>query len=181
MAIINRLSRLFKADLHAVLDHIEEPELQLKQSVREMEHEISNVNSQIQQHNRQLDQLCDQQESADALLNKTNKEITICFDNKNDELARGLVRRKLETTQYKAQLSESQHKLGKELKALQKNHKEYQNTLESLQLKMNFVVTSKDSHSKFNDHDSVAAFNISEEDIEVALLQERKLANAKAL
>ena len=179
MAIINRLSRLFKADFHAVLDHIEEPELQLKQSVREMEHEISNVNSEIQLHHRQLEQLSDQQESADTLLSKTNSEITICFDNNNDELARGLVRRKLETMQYKTQLLESQKQLGKELKALQKKHKEYQNALESLQLKMNFVVTSKDTQSRVNNSDSASTYNISDEDVEVALLQERKLANAK--
>ena len=37
MALINRLSRLFKADFHAVLDQIEEPELLLKQAIREME------------------------------------------------------------------------------------------------------------------------------------------------
>ena len=36
MALITRLTRLFEADFHAVLDRIEEPELQLKQAVREM-------------------------------------------------------------------------------------------------------------------------------------------------
>ena len=36
MALITRLSRLFEADFHAVLDRIEEPELQLRQAVREM-------------------------------------------------------------------------------------------------------------------------------------------------
>ena len=36
MALVNRLSRLFQADFHAVLDRIEEPDLQLRQAVREM-------------------------------------------------------------------------------------------------------------------------------------------------
>ena len=37
MALVTRLSRLFQADFHAVLDQIEEPDLQLRQAVREMQ------------------------------------------------------------------------------------------------------------------------------------------------
>ncbi len=35
MAIVNRIRRLFHADVHAVLDIIEEPEAILKQAIRE--------------------------------------------------------------------------------------------------------------------------------------------------
>jgi phage shock protein A len=41
MALITRLSRLFQADMHAVLDKIEEPELLLRQAIREMEEFIA--------------------------------------------------------------------------------------------------------------------------------------------
>ena len=37
MALINRMSRLFTADVHAVLDRIEEPDVLLRQAIREME------------------------------------------------------------------------------------------------------------------------------------------------
>ena len=37
MALIHRISRLFTADLHAVLDRLEEPEALLRQAVRDME------------------------------------------------------------------------------------------------------------------------------------------------
>ena len=37
MAIVSRLSRLFVCDVHAVLERLEEPELVLKQSIRDME------------------------------------------------------------------------------------------------------------------------------------------------
>ena len=40
MALINRVTRLFKADIHAVLDQIEEPEQLLRQAVRDMEEEL---------------------------------------------------------------------------------------------------------------------------------------------
>ena len=41
MTLITRLSRLFRADFHAVLDRIEEPETLLRQAIREMEEEIA--------------------------------------------------------------------------------------------------------------------------------------------
>ena len=72
MAIINRLARLFKADFHAVLDHIEDPELQLKQAVREMEEQLVIVAAHIQQHTRELDNLAERKNSVEQLLAKTN-------------------------------------------------------------------------------------------------------------
>ena len=37
MAMMNRLTRLFQADFHAVLDRIEEPDALLHQALRDME------------------------------------------------------------------------------------------------------------------------------------------------
>ena len=41
MALIRRVARLITADVHAVLDQIEEPEIVLKQAIREMEEELA--------------------------------------------------------------------------------------------------------------------------------------------
>ena len=37
MTLITRLGRLFRADMHAVLDGLEEPTMLLRQAVRDME------------------------------------------------------------------------------------------------------------------------------------------------
>ena len=47
MALINRISRLFTADMHAVLDRLEEPDVLLKQALREMEDESAKSGFQI--------------------------------------------------------------------------------------------------------------------------------------
>ena len=49
MALINRVSRLFKADFNAVLDHIEEPETLLRQAIRDMEDELASCEQRIAQ------------------------------------------------------------------------------------------------------------------------------------
>ncbi|OOZ38928.1 hypothetical protein BOW53_13550 [Solemya pervernicosa gill symbiont] len=49
MALINRVTRLFRADMHAVLDRIEEPEVLLRQSIREMEEALADDEQQLRQ------------------------------------------------------------------------------------------------------------------------------------
>ena len=41
VALINRVTKLFQADINAVLDRIEEPEVVLKQALREMEESLA--------------------------------------------------------------------------------------------------------------------------------------------
>jgi len=40
MNILTRISRLFKADIHGILDSLEDPEIIFKQAVRDMQDEI---------------------------------------------------------------------------------------------------------------------------------------------
>ncbi|MGH8626524.1 MAG: PspA/IM30 family protein [Gammaproteobacteria bacterium] len=47
MALITRVARLFRSDLHVVLDRVEEPEVLLRQAIREMEEELSSDEQRI--------------------------------------------------------------------------------------------------------------------------------------
>ena len=64
MTLITRLSRLFHADVNAVIDQLEEPELLLKQAIREMEETLNNderqlklLNLEQQQHHKKQQEL----------------------------------------------------------------------------------------------------------------------------
>ena len=179
MAIMNRLARLFKADLNAVLDHIEEPELQLKQAIREMEEEVAKVAVRIKATQAEIESVNDRKKAADELITKTNDEISICFDNDNEDLARGLVRRKLETLKLLSSMNDSSEKLTKQLGALQTCHQEYQTTLESMQQKAELVCASA-AQSCVQVASNTDGFGVSEQDIEVALLKERQRLNSHA-
>jgi len=99
MAIINRITRLFRADLHAVLDRIEEPDALLRQSVREMAAAIDDDERHLQQLERSQLQLSRQQEQIQASQLQLAQELDICFTAEQEELARGLIRRGLEAEQ----------------------------------------------------------------------------------
>ena len=57
MALITRLTRLFRADAHAVLDRMEEPDVVLAQAVREMEEDVGRTSRQLKARDIELQRL----------------------------------------------------------------------------------------------------------------------------
>ena len=97
MALIRRISRLFAADVHAVLDQIEDPEIVLQQAIREMNEELARQ----AQHGRWLAREIEAAGVRIASLEQARRELDgrldLAFANTAEDLARKLTRRKLET------------------------------------------------------------------------------------
>ena len=117
MAIIHRLSRLFRADVHAVLDLIEEPQVLLRQAIRDMEEALDRRQRQLAAHEREARQLAGREIELGRVLEKIESELDLCFEAGKDELARGLVRRKLEHEKAQAALRRRQEAVDNELTA----------------------------------------------------------------
>jgi phage shock protein A len=111
MALITRISRLFSADFHAVLDRIEEPELLLKQAIREMEEELAKSEQRIRWLQQEQHQLSVQEDDIEQALSSLDEEMDICFASGKDELARKLVKRKLEA-QFQLKRVNVRHRAG---------------------------------------------------------------------
>ena len=69
MALITRLSRLFQADFHAVLDRIEEPDIQLKQAIREMQIELQQNEQRLALLQHEAEQLSNLSRSSGVIVN----------------------------------------------------------------------------------------------------------------
>ena len=84
MALITRVSRLFQADFHAVLDRIEEPEILLHQAVREMEEALAREEqrSKVLQHEQR--QLINREANLKQSLHDIEEELDTCFEAGND-------------------------------------------------------------------------------------------------
>ena len=100
MALITRISRLFQADVHAVLDRIEEPVAVLRQAVREMEEALRDDERQLKLLVHEAGQLEKRGDDLKESLLQIEDELEICFYHEKDELARTLIRRKLESEQF---------------------------------------------------------------------------------
>ena len=57
MALITRVARLFRADFHAVLDRVEEPDILLRQAIREMEDDLARDEKGYQRQQQEAEQL----------------------------------------------------------------------------------------------------------------------------
>jgi len=96
MAIITRLTRLFRADVHAVLDRMEEPDVLLRQAIREMEDEVAQNAQQLKARELERQQAQARLDAIEATRKDHAEQLDLCFAAENEALARTLLRRRLE-------------------------------------------------------------------------------------
>ncbi len=178
MALITRVSRLFKADFHAVLDQIEEPGALLRQSIREMEEQLEDAQLRLAHTIHREQKLLTRLNELDLSLLELDEKLDLCFETDQDELARGLVKRKLENSALR-NIIDGQHRVITQDALRQKNAlSENQQVLESLRQKADVFAGPTVSESEFSGagNDRVGSFFsplIDDNDIEVAWLQEK--------
>jgi len=171
MALITRVSRLFRADLHAVLDRIEEPELLLAQSIREMEEELARERQQVGPLRQEQRQLGAREDEAAHALQQLEEELDVCFDSGKEDLARTLIRRRLETRRHRKLLAERRDALEQRLAGLENRIEENQERLESLRQQAELL--TPDDHTAEQQWQA-PDIRIRDEDVEVAFLREQQ-------
>ena len=170
MALITRLGNLFAADMHAVLDKLEEPEQVLRQMIREMESEVAETGRQTKRKTDEMARLAHQREDTKTRIEAMDAELDLCFAAGQDDLARSLIRRKLASEALLSQLSARLTQLSEEAASLQCTLSEQRQKLDEIRQKAQvFEVTSKS--------DQLAAMptpHIDADAVEVAFLREKQ-------
>ena len=174
MALITRLSRLFRADFHAVLDCIEEPDIQLKQAVREMEFELHQEEQRLALIKHEIARLGQQAQQLEEKVISFDEELDICFTANKDELARDLIRRKLEATARLETANNQSSDLKNTSQALTIRIEEYRDQLEVTKQKLEILTeTSPTGQIKASTNENNGG--IRKEDIEIAFLREKQV------
>ena len=96
MTLITRITRLFKADLHGILDGLEEPEEVIKQAIRDMEEDIATQERRLEELHAILQRLEREAQETTATMQEIESHIDICFAAQNEPLAKNLIRQRLE-------------------------------------------------------------------------------------
>lgn len=168
MTVLNRVARLFKADMHGLLDNIEEPELLLKQAVREMEAEQVLLKQQVDRMQKQRSNLLATLQRTEKELAQLEEGLALCLAEDNDDLARALLRKQLYlqrcTDDYQAQSAS----LDQQIKAGQEHIEKQAVALERIQQQAATLETLECRSDSCVKGDLGA---ISEADVEVALLK----------
>lgn len=173
MAIMNRVGRLFRADVHAALDQLEEPDLLLKQAIREMEETLAHSAQQLQAREHEQRDLGQRREEIQRGLASVAGELDLCFAAGNEGLQRMLLRRRLEGERLIAQIGQRADGVTATTQALRKQIDEQRRRLESMRERA--AVFDRDATSAINRAWSGESVTVSDADVELALLRERAL------
>jgi phage shock protein A len=173
MALITRVSRLFQADLHAVLDRIEEPDVLLRQAVREMEEDLANDEQRMKLLRHEQQQVITRQADIERSLQEIDGELDLCFGSGKEDLARSLVRRKLEVLQFKKSLERKQQASDQALTTLKTRLEENRRELESMRQKMELLAT-EGKPEPMSDGWLDSQVCVRDEEVEVAFLREKQ-------
>jgi phage shock protein A len=173
MALITRVSRLFRADVHAVLDRIEEPATLLKQAIREMEEDVAREERRLKVLAHEHGQLVTRESELDHSLRETEEELDVCFASGKDELARALIKRKLEGQRFRTFLLRKREMLEATISKLRRRLEENRSRLDSMRQKAELL--SQDEGPGCSEEPwSMSNVAVREEDVEVAFLREKQ-------
>ncbi|WP_020407820.1 PspA/IM30 family protein [Hahella ganghwensis] len=176
MALFNRFIRLFKADMHAVMDHLEEPDVLLRQAIREMEEEVDQGARQLKARQIEQQQIQSRISTLQESVDNIQDQLNLCFEADNDLLAKTLLRRRLESDRLIKQLKQQDHRLSEEIRTLTKTQEDQHHRLEAMQQKAAVFDTADDSpHKESAWNEALNGMDrITDEDVEVAFLQEQQ-------
>ncbi len=173
MALIHRLTRLFRADLHAVLDRIEEPGLLLKQAMREMEEALGGNEQQLKMMNHESGQLEARLGELEQSLTDLEQELDICFESGQEELAKALIKRKLEAERFKKFLVHKRETLQNSLTELHQRTAQNRRQLDSMRQKAEVLADDFAAHHQENCWGAPDS-TVGDEDVAVAFLREKQ-------
>jgi phage shock protein A len=177
MALITRLARLLRADLNAVVDRLEEPDLLLAQSIREMEATLADDEAALVRLRRQQDRTQTRRGQLDQALAGIGDELAMCLDADADNLARGLIRRRLESSRARDQLDRQADELDGRIQALaERIHTRREQLAVTRARAETVLVDDRHSSAPANGNAGWAdpAAVVTDTDVEVALLAEKR-------
>ena len=171
MTLLARLSRLFQADVNAVLDQIEEPELLLKQAIRDMEEALASEHRQLRLFEYDQQQLVAKQQAVQQDMAGLDEKLALCFQSGKDDLARAIVKRKLEWQRAQQALTGRITALKQGVELLTKQIHEHQVQLDEMKQKAEILM--EDNRMDLNNCADPGC-GIRDEDIEIAYISEKQ-------
>jgi phage shock protein A len=127
MSIFSRMFRLCKADLHGVMDQLEDKGLLLKQCLREMEESLKHKEGRLDQIDRAGEQIRRALDRHNEESVKLEQDLELAVGKEKDEIARMLIRKR-------RTLQGGCGQLQRQLEALEEERGQVAGTLEKQRL-----------------------------------------------
>lgn len=130
MGMMTRITRLWKADMHGVMDQLEDKALMLKQCLREMEQSLQEKRRRL----NRLSRTCDQMRSEITVREKEHHELendlSLAVKKNKDDIARLLIRKRLvikaEAERLSGQLKQMEEEQNRLAERVQRQQRQYE-------------------------------------------------------
>lgn len=180
MGIMDRLTRLVRANINDLLDRAENPELMLDQVLREMETNIHQARGQVAAMIAQEKELQADRKEATDLSSQWQSKATRAVEAGKDDLAREALRRKKDNDDsaalYEQQLAAQTHTLQRMKSQLSALESKYQSTLSQ---RDTLIARHRRAKATQNVADTISTFSPADPTAELDRI-ERKIRGTEA-
>jgi len=135
MSIMTRFLKIFKADLHGVMDQLEDKSLLLKQHLREMEEALEKKSETLERIITSRDLAVKERERHNIEIEKLEKDITATIEKNKDDVARLLIKKEKTLKNHKENLCSHIETLGLEITIMKDNIEKQSIEYDELMLK----------------------------------------------
>jgi len=184
MGIITRFTRLCKADIHGVIDQLEDKGLLLRQVLRDMEEDLDRKEARLQQMRASRDQAHREFERYTQECEKLENDLEAAIEKDKDAIARSLIKKLKPLSWHRDELQRHVKTLEQEIVHFRECVDEQRLQYEQLQLRSReyFHRTRREEWEKvvsgITGYD--ASREPSDEEIELELLQRRQACKGGA-
>jgi phage shock protein A len=145
MGIMTRMLRLCKADVHGVMDQLEDKELLLKQYLREMETSLVHKEQQLSTLAGRIDRLKSQIARHGEEIDKLEQDLILALNKEKDDIARMLIRRR-------RALESASHNLKEQMAAMKQAQTRLSEKLTHQHLQYETLSTRADTYCRQAGH-----------------------------
>lgn len=178
MAIMTRILRLWKADIHGVMDQLEDKELLLKQYLREMESSLDEKENRLKSITASLKRIENTHNQCEQEIEKLEEDLKLALRKENDEIARLLIRKQRSQQIYLQEMQRQQHNLEQDRTSLIDSLKEQRLQYETMRAKTEAYCRDaemrKQNDSFSSAHDSFGDRGIDDNEIELELMRRKE-------
>lgn len=178
MGIFTRIIRIFKADIHGVMDQLEDQGLLLKQHLRDMEKALSQKEARLKKlavSRRQIEQEMNKYQEDTK---KIEHDLTVSIEKGRDDIARMLIRKLKPMSHHKDELERHLEAMEREIAQVQGTVEKQRLQYEQFQLKSKAFDHKREQQEWETQMSSVVPKHISQdipdEEVELELIQRKE-------
>ena len=178
MAILSRMVRLFKADIHGVMDQIENQGLLLKQHLRDMEASLVQKETGLKKKVLAIEHAQQAFKKGQKECDSLESDLGVAIKKEKDDIARMLIKKLKPLTHIQSERSNHIEVLNREISEFKENLDQQRLQYEQLKQKATEYFHRVEQQDRENSWQSIPTefrtHDLSAEEIELELLQRKE-------